>query len=136
MGQIIPSDTSPGRISSGTAEYLKQYSGSPYDCLRQNYTILGYLRSPDVSDPFMEQMIKTGYATPEDIRKLREDGLISASEHSTNPLINWYCLPDQNCYYSMMYRFKANQHIVGYALIFCCTRHPNTNYLDLIGYRM
>ncbi|MCU6761693.1 Sugar diacid utilization regulator [uncultured Roseburia sp.] len=123
-------------LQGGSLQELLNISSSilvhPMIVFDRNYTILGYLRSPDVSDPFMEQMIKTGYATPEDIRKLREDGLISASEHSANPLINWYCLPDQNCYYSMMYRFKANQHIVGYALIFCCTRHPNTNYLDLM----
>ena len=33
----------------------------------------------------------------------------------------------------MMYRFSANHHVVGYALVFCCRRHPNTNYLHLMN---
>lgn len=26
-----------------------------------------------------------------------------------------------DCYYSMMYRFRANNHTVGYAIVFKCT---------------
>ena len=33
----------------------------------------------------------------------------------------------------MMYRFKANNHTVGYALIFHCAVHPRTNYLYLMN---
>lgn len=40
-------------------------------------------------------------------------------------------VPD--CYYSMVYRFRANNHTVGYAIVFKCTLHPKTNYLYMMN---
>ena len=102
----------------------------------RNYSILGYTRADtdqDVPDPFMEELVGTGYATPEAMSKLQADGLISASEDAANPLINYYCLTDHNCYYSMMYRFTSNHNTVGYALVLRCSTHPRTNYLYLMN---
>ncbi len=102
----------------------------------RNYTVLGYLRTDeynDIPDPFLDELISTGYATPRAMAKLQEDGLISASENAANPLINWYCLTDHNCYYSMMYKFTANHNTVGYALVLRCSTHPKTNYLYLMN---
>ena len=50
----------------------------------RNYTILGYLRSEDAADPFMEHSIQNGYASPEDILRLQSDGLLSA-RNAENP---------------------------------------------------
>lgn len=99
----------------------------------RNYSILGYLRVPGITDSFMEELIRVGYVTPNAMAKLCEDGLISTSENAANPLINWYCLMDNSCYYSMMYRFLVNQNTVGYALVFHCTVHPKTNFLYLMN---
>ncbi len=124
-------------LQGGSLQQLLDISHSilvhPMIVFDRNYTILGYLRSEDAADPFMEHLIQNGYASPEDISRLQSDGLLSASENAENPLINWYCNADGSCYYSMMYRFSANHHVVGYALVFCCRRHPNTNYLHLMN---
>ena len=124
-------------LQGGSLQQLLDISSSilahPMIVFDRNYTILGYLRCEDAADPFMEQMIQNGYASPEDIARLQSEGLLSASEDADNPLINWYCNTDGSCYYSMMYRFCANHHVVGYALVFRCRRHPNTNYLHLMN---
>lgn len=105
----------------------------PMVVMDRNYSILGYLKNPDMTDPIMESILSAGYVTPQIMERLRQDGLLSTSEYSDNPLINWYCLTTHDCYYSMMYRFKANNHTVGYALIFRCAVHPKTNYLYLMN---
>ena len=84
-------------------------------------------QNPEVSDPIMESILSAGYVTPQIMERLRQNGLISTSEQTENPLISWYSLTTHDCYYSMMYRFKANNHTVGYALIFHCAVHPRTN---------
>ena len=80
-----------------------------------------------------ESILSAGYVTPQIMERLRQNGLISTSEQTENPLISWYSLTTHDCYYSMMYRFKANNHTVGYALIFHCAVHPRTNYLYLMN---
>ncbi|MFR5703774.1 MAG: hypothetical protein ACLUD0_19185 [Eubacterium ramulus] len=105
----------------------------PMVVLDRNYSILGYLKNPEVSDPIMESILSAGYVTPQIMERLRQNGLISTSEQTENPLISWYSLTTHDCYYSMMYRFKANNHTVGYALIFHCAIHPRTNYLYLMN---
>lgn len=105
----------------------------PMVVMDRNYSILGYLKNPEMTDPIMESILSAGYVTPQIMERLRQDGLISTSEYAENPLINWYCLTTHDCYYSMMYRFKANNHTVGYALIFRCAVHPKTNYLYLMN---
>lgn len=105
----------------------------PMVVLDRNYSLLGYLRQPDSSDPIMESILSAGYVTPEIMLRLRQEGLISPSENAENPLINWYCLTSHDCYYSMMYRYTANNHTVGYALVFRCRVHPKTNYLYLMN---
>lgn len=105
----------------------------PMVVLDRNYSILGYLKNPEVSDPIMESILSAGYVTPQIMERLRQNGLISTSEQTENPLISWYSLTTHDCYYSMMYRFKANNHTVGYALIFHCAVHPRTNYLYLMN---
>ncbi|MCI6537116.1 MAG: helix-turn-helix domain-containing protein [Lachnospiraceae bacterium] len=111
----------------------KDFLVHPMVVLDRNYSILGYLKSPEVSDPIMESILSTGYVTPQIMERLRQDGLVSTSEQVENPLISWYSLTTHDCYYSMMYRFKANGHTVGYALIFHCAVHPRTNYLYLMN---
>lgn len=105
----------------------------PMVVLDRNYSLLGYLKQPDTSDPIMENILSAGYVTPETMLRLRQDGLVSPSENAENPLINWYCLTSHDCYYSMMYRYTANNHTVGYALVFRCRVHPKTNYLYLMN---
>ncbi len=105
----------------------------PMVVLDRNYSLLGYLTHPDSSDPIMESILSAGYVTPEIMLRLRQDGLISPSENAENPLINWYCLTSHDCYYSMMYRYTANNHTVGYAIVFRCRVHPKTNYLYLMN---
>lgn len=111
----------------------RDYLVHPMVVLDRNYSLLGYIKTPDSSDPLMEDILDAGYVTPKTMARLRQDGLISTSEHADNPLINWYCLATHDCYYSMMYRFTANGHTVGYALIFRCSVHPKTNYLYLMN---
>ena len=111
----------------------KDFLVHPMVVLDRNYSILGYLRDPNVSDPIMESILSAGYVTPQIMERLRQDGLISTSEQAENPLISWYSLTTHDCYYSMMYRFKTNGHTVGYALIFHCAVHPRTNYLYLMN---
>ena len=79
----------------------------PMVVLDRNYSILGYLKNPEVSDPIMESILSAGYVTPQIMERLRQNGLISTSEQTENPLISWYSLTTHDCYYSMMYRFKA-----------------------------
>ena len=105
----------------------------PMVVLDSNFSLLGYYRTKDVQDPIMENILNSGYVTPQVMTRLRQDGLISASENADNPLINYYCLTTHDCYYSMMYRFMANNHVVGYALIFQNRVHPKTNYLYLMN---
>lgn len=111
----------------------KDFLVHPMVVLDRNYSILGYLKTPDVSDPIMESILSAGYVTPQIMERLRQDGLISTSEQAENPLISWYSLTTNDCYYSMMYRFKTNNHTVGYALIFHCAVHPKTNFLYLMN---
>lgn len=114
-------------------DLTRDYLVHPMVILDRNFSLLGYVKSPDASDPIMEDILATGYVTPDTMTRLRQDGLISTSENAANPLINYYCLAAHECYYSMMYRFTANNHTVGYALVFRCSMHPKTNYLDLMN---
>ena len=111
----------------------KDFLVHPMVVLDRNYSILGYLRDPNVSDPIMESILSAGYVTPQIMELLRQDGLISTSEQAENPLISWYSLTTHDCYYSMMYRFTSNHNTVGYALVLRCSTHPRTNYLYLMN---
>ena len=66
----------------------KDFLVHPMVVLDRNYSILGYLRNPDVSDPIMESILSAGYVTPQIMERLRQDGLISTSEQTENPLIS------------------------------------------------
>lgn len=112
-----------------TSDYLVH----PMVILDRNFSLLGYVKPSETSDPIMDNILSAGYVTPHTMTRLRQDGLISTSENAANPMINYYCLATHDCYYSMMYRFTANNHIVGYALVFRCSMHPKTNYLDLMN---
>ncbi len=114
-------------------ELTRVYIVHPMVILDRNYSLLGYVKTSGTDDPIMEDILDAGYVTPDTMTRLRQDGLISTSEHAANPMINYYCLTTHDCYYSMMYRFTANSHTVGYALIFRCSIHPKTNYLDLMN---
>lgn len=105
----------------------------PMVVLDSNFTLLGYFNGDTTKDPIMEDILNAGYVTPQIMTRLRQDGLISTSENADNPLINYYCLAPNDCYYSMMYRFTANNHVVGYALIFQNQVHPKANYLHLMN---
>lgn len=105
----------------------------PMVVLDSNFSLLGYFKNDSIQDPIMENILNAGYVTPQVMARLRQDGLISTSENAENPLINYYCLSTHDCYYSMMYRFLANNHVVGYALIFRNRMHPKTNYLYLMN---
>lgn len=105
----------------------------PMVVLDRNFSLLGEFRSDEVNDELMNEILKAGYVTPQVMTRLRQDGLISTSETASNPLINYYCITTHDCYYSMMYRFTVNNHIVGYALIFRNRVHPKTNYLYLMN---
>lgn len=105
----------------------------PMVVLDRNFSLLGEFRSGEVKDELMNEILKAGYVTPQVMTRLRQDGLISTSETASNPLINYYCITPNDCYYSMMYRFTVNNHIVGYALIFRNRVHPKTNYLYLMN---
>lgn len=111
----------------------RDYLVYPMVILDRNYSLLGYLKQPGISDPLMESILTAGYVTPQTMSQLRHDGFISTSENAENPLINWYCISSHDYYYSMMYRFTTNNHTVGYALIFRCQAHPKTNYLYLMS---
>lgn len=105
----------------------------PMVVLDRNYTLLGHIQIPGVSDPIMDRILADGYVSPQTMNRLRQDGLLSTSEKSANPFINYYCLTTKECYYSMMYRFHTSHHEVGYALVFQCSVHPKTNYLYLMN---
>lgn len=109
------------------------YLVHPMVVLDRNYSLMGFMKVPGCVDPIMEDILSEGYVTPKIMTRLRQDGLISTSETGDNPLINYYCLTTEKCYYSMMYRFYSNNHIVGYALIFQCNVHPKTNFLYLMN---
>lgn len=114
-------------------ELTRDYLVHPMVILDRSYSLLGYIKIPGVSDPIMEDILEAGFVRQETMTRLRQDGLISTSEKAENPLINYYCLTTRDCYYSMMYRFTASNHTVGYALVFKCSVHPKTNYLDLMN---
>lgn len=105
----------------------------PMIVLDSSFTVLGYFHGDTSTDPIMDDILRTGYVTPQIMTRLRQDGLISTSETADNPLINYYCLAPNDCYYSMMYRFMSNNHVVGYALIFRNQVHPKANYLHLMN---
>lgn len=105
----------------------------PMVVLDSNFSLLGSYTTPDSQDPIMENILSTGYVTPQVMTKLRQDRLLSTSENAENPLINYYCLTTKDCYYSMMYRFMNNCQVAGYALIFQNRIHPKTNYLYLMN---
>ena len=105
----------------------------PMIVLDRNFSLLGEFRSEEIEDELMNEILNAGYVTPQVMSRLRQDGLISTSENASNPLINYYCITPNDCYYSMMYRFTVNNHIVGYALIFRNRVHPKTNYLYLMN---
>lgn len=109
------------------------YIVHPMVILDRNFSLLGYVQTAGSGDPIMEDILKNGYVTPDTMTRLRQNGLLSTSENAANPLINYYCLTTHDCYYSMMYRFTASSHTVGYALVFRCSMHPKTNYLDLMN---
>ena len=109
------------------------YIVHPMVILDRNFSLLGYVQTAGSGDPIMEDILKNGYVTPDTMTRLRQNGLLSTSENAANPLINYYCLTTHDCYYSMMYRFTASRHTVGYALVFRCSMHPKTNYLDLMN---
>lgn len=111
----------------------KGFLSHPMIVFDRNFSVLGYVREPDAEDPFMDDLVQTGYATPESLARLREDGLISTAEDAANPLINQYNLDSKDSYYSMMYRFTSNRNIVGYVLVMRCSHHPKTNYLYLMN---
>lgn len=54
----------------------------PMVVLDRNYSLLGYLKQPDTSDPIMENILSAGYVTPETMLRLRQDGLVSPSENA------------------------------------------------------
>lgn len=105
----------------------------PMVILDGNFSLLGEFRTDEIDDVVIDEILTAGYVTPQAMTRLRQDGLISTSENVANPLINYYCITAHDCYYSMMYRFTANNHIVGYALIFRNRVHPKTNYLYLMN---
>ncbi len=111
----------------------KSFLSHPMVVFDRNFSVLGYAKEPDDDDPFLEELIRTGYATPESMAILRKDGLISTSEDAPNPLINYYHPDGTTGYYSMMYRFTSNRNIVGYVLVLRCSTHPKTNYLYLMN---
>lgn len=105
----------------------------PMVILDGNFSLLGEFRTNEIDDAVINEILTAGYVTPQAMTRLRQDGLISTSENVENPLINYYCITAHDCYYSMMYRFTSNNHIVGYALIFRNRVHPRTNYLYLMN---
>ena len=114
-------------------ELTSDYLVHPMVILDRSFSLLGYIKIPGVTDPIMEDILEAGFVRLSTMTRLRQDGLLSTSEKAENPLINYYCLTTKDCYYSMMYRFTASNHTVGYALVFKCTVHPKTNYLDLMN---
>lgn len=114
-------------------ELTSEYLVHPMVVLDRSFSLLGYIKVPGVTDPIMESILDAGFVTQSTMVRLRQDGLISTSEKAENPLINYYCLTTHDCYYSMMYRFQANNHTVGYAIVFKCTVHPKTNYLYMMN---
>lgn len=114
-------------------DLTKPYLAHPMVVLDRSFSLLGYVRGDESTDPIMESILEEGYVTPATMNRLRQDGLISTSENADNPLINWYCITTNDCYYSMMYRFIANNHTVGYAIVFRCKLHPKTNYLYVMN---
>ena len=124
-------------LRGGTMQDLLDLSRNilthPMVILDRNFSLLGEFRSNEVNDELMNEILNAGYVTPQVMTRLRQDGLISTSETASNPLINYYCITAHDCYYSMMYRFTVNNHVVGYALIFRNRVHPKTNYLYLMN---
>ena len=114
-------------------ELTREYLVHPMVVLDRSFSLLGYIKVPGITDPIMESILDAGFVTQSTMVRLRQDGLISTSEKAENPLINYYCLTTHDCYYSMMYRFQANNHTVGYAIVFKCTLHPKTNYLYMMN---
>ena len=66
----------------------RDYLVHPMVMLDRNYSVLGYIRHPETTDPIMEDILAEGYVTPQTMTRLRQEGLMSTSENADNPLIN------------------------------------------------
>ena len=63
-------------------ELTNVYIVHPMVILDRNFSLLGYVKTPGTDDPIMDDILDAGYVTPDTMTRLRQDGLISASEQA------------------------------------------------------
>lgn len=107
-----------------------------------NYSLLGHTRDMSEVGPVIMNIIKSGYASPRDIRSIVDMGVLSLPGMSDQPRISRYVLPesdvkarglDRDTFYSITYRFVTGGRTAGYAAAFHCLSHPTNGYLYLMN---
>ena len=92
--------------------------------------------------PLVRSVIANGYASPDDMRRLVESGVMPNFDSHETIKISSYRLDaqavlqrglDRDTFYSIAYRFITGGRTVGYALAFHCLSHPTNGYLYLMN---
>lgn len=114
----------------------------PLIVLDNNYSLIGHTRDMTEVGPLIRSVISNGYASPDDMRKLVESGVMSNFDSLETLKICEYRLDsdavrerdlDRDTFYSIAYRFVTGGRTVGYALAFHCLSHPTNGYLYLMN---
>lgn len=114
----------------------------PLIVLDDNYSLIGHTHDMTEVGPLVRGVIASGYASPDDMRRLVESGVMSNFDSSETIKISSYKLSaeavrqrglDRDTFYSIAYRFVTGGRTVGYALAFHCLSHPTNGYLYLMN---
>ncbi len=114
----------------------------PLIVLDNNYSLLGHTRDMSEVGPLVRSVIANGYASPDDMRRLVESGVMPNFDSHETIKISSYRLDaqavrqrglDRDTFYSIAYRFVTGGRTVGYALAFHCLSHPTNGYLYLMN---
>ncbi len=114
----------------------------PLIVLDNNYSLLGHTRDMSEVGPLVRSVIANGYASPDDMRRLVESGVMPNFDSHETIKISSYRLDaqavlqrglDRDTFYSIAYRFITGGRTVGYALAFHCLSHPTNGYLYLMN---
>lgn len=114
----------------------------PLIVLDNNYSLLGHTRDMSEVGPLVRSVIANGYASPDDMRRLVEAGVMPNFDSHETIKISSYRLDaqsvrqrglDRDTFYSIAYRFVTGGRTVGYALAFHCLSHPTNGYLYLMN---
>ncbi len=105
----------------------------PFIILDNNYALLGRTRDMSEVGGIMGNIMENGYATPDDLRELKDIGMVSDFDSFESPEINCYEMREDGVNYSIVYKFVANGRIVACAIAFHCISPPENGYLYLMN---